>query len=330
MIRLIVIVLVGSLAWMIWWALGHTAYERGLSAWIEQRRAEGWAADLAMLETGGFPNRFDTTLTGLRLADPATGIAWLAPELQILSLAYKPHQVIAVIPEPHRFSTPLETFDISHEDARASLFLKPETALGLDQAILIVSNLNVGTASGLETTLSLGRFAAEAVPATESTYRLGVDIEALKPSLSFRRLLDPARIMPDVIANVRLDATASFDKPWDRFAIEDARPQPTRIELANMSAEWGTATFRAVGTVDVSPDGIPDGEITIRAEDWRRILEFAVTSGLLPGNAAGPMERALELLEDVRGNLDTTIGLRGGFIQLGIIPVAPAPRLVIR
>ncbi|MEM7718974.1 MAG: DUF2125 domain-containing protein [Pseudomonadota bacterium] len=330
MIRLIIIILVGSLAWMTWWAVGHTAYERGLSAWIEQRRSDGWAADLATLETVGFPNRFDTTLTDLRLADPATGIAWSAPELQLLSLAYKPHQVIAVIPKAHRFSTPLETFDISHEDARASLFLKPETALGLDQAILIVSDLKVGIAPGLETTLSSGRFAAEAVPAAEFTYRLGADIEAFAPSAALRRVIDPARIMPDVVENVRLDATAAFDKAWDRFAIEDTRPQPMRIELANASAQWGTATFRAAGTVDVTPEGYPEGEITIRAEDWRRLLQFAVASGWLPQSAADPIERGLELLADPRGNLDTTIGFRGGFVTLGIIPVAPAPKLVIR
>ncbi|MEO1048886.1 MAG: DUF2125 domain-containing protein, partial [Pseudomonadota bacterium] len=82
MIRLIVILLVGALAWMIWWVAGHTAYERGLSAWIDQRRGEGWAADVGSLTTAGFPNRFDTTLTDLRLADPETGIAWRAPQVQ--------------------------------------------------------------------------------------------------------------------------------------------------------------------------------------------------------------------------------------------------------
>ena len=130
MTRLIVVVLVGAIAWMSWWAFGKSAYEQGLKAWIDQRRDAGWAADVGNLETNGFPNRFDTTITDLRLADPRTGVAWSSPLVQLLSLAYKPHQVIAVVADEHRFSTPLETFDITHEDARASLFLKPETALG--------------------------------------------------------------------------------------------------------------------------------------------------------------------------------------------------------
>ncbi|MEO1536509.1 MAG: DUF2125 domain-containing protein [Pseudomonadota bacterium] len=330
MIRLVVILLVVSLAWMIWWAVGHTAYERGLSAWIEQRRAEGWAADVATLDTDGFPSRFDTTLTDLRLADPDTGVAWDVPILQFLSLAYKPHQVIAVLPEAHDFSTPLGSFQIVHDDARASLFLKPETALGLDQAIVIVSDLRIEGSNGEEVALATGRFAAESVPATENTYRLGADIAGLNPSLEVLRWLDPTRVLPETVDAVKLDATASFNRPWDRFAIEDARPQPTRIELENLSAAWGSANFRAAGTLDVSPEGIPEGEITIRAVDWRKILDLAVASGLLPESAADPLERALELMSGPRDTLDATLGFRGGFIWLGIIPIAPAPRIVLR
>ena len=59
MIRLVVILLVGSLAWMGWWAFGQVAYEQGLAAWVEERRDDGWVADYASLRTAGFPNRPD-------------------------------------------------------------------------------------------------------------------------------------------------------------------------------------------------------------------------------------------------------------------------------
>ncbi len=331
MTRLIVIVLVGALAWMVWWVVGHTAYERGLSAWIDQRRGEGWAADVGTLHTAGFPNRFDTTLTDLRLADPETGVAWSAPLVQLLSLAYKPHQVIAVVPEAHRFSTPLGAFDIAHEDARASLFLKPETALGLDQAILILTGLDVDAAdAGWDTQLSSGRFAVESVPAAVNTYRFGAEVDGLTPSAPLRRLLDPAGVLPETVETLRFDATAAFDRPWDRFAVEDARPQPTRIDLTDLSARWGTATFRAAGEIDVDAEGFPEGQVTIRAVEWRKLLDMAVSSGVLPESAADPTERALELMSGPRDTLDATLGLRGGFIRLGIIPIAKAPRIVIR
>lgn len=330
MTRLIVVILVGALAWMVWWASGQIAYEKGLNAWIEQRRGEGWAADVAELNTAGFPSRFDTTLTDLRLADPATGIAWSAPIVQILSLAYKPHQVIAVVPKAHKFSTPLGAIDISHEDARASLFLKPETALGLDQAILILNELELVSDKGWTSSLTAGRFAAESVAVAENTYRIGADVAALAPSAPVLHVLDPARVLPATIENLRLDAELSFDRPWDRFAIEDARPQPTRIKLSELSATWGTVNFKAVGEVDVDENGFPEGELTIRAVEWQKILDMAVSSGVLPEATRGTLERALNLMSGPRGTLDTKIGFRGGFARLGIIPIGPAPQLVIR
>ena len=129
---------------------------------------------------------------------------------------------------------------------------------------------------------------------------------------------------------MRLDATLSFDRPWNRYAIEDQRPQPTRIDLTDMSARWGTVTFRAAGEVDVTPEGYPEGEITIRAVEWRKLLEMAVSSGVLPEEAVGPLEGALDLMSGQRDTLDAKLGLRGGMVRLGIIPIAPAPRLVIR
>ncbi len=82
--RLIVIVLVLAGLWMGYWAVGSTTLERQLSSWIDARRAEGWAADVGALEVRGFPNRFDTILTDVQFADPATGVAWQAPFLQLL------------------------------------------------------------------------------------------------------------------------------------------------------------------------------------------------------------------------------------------------------
>ncbi|MEP0563641.1 MAG: DUF2125 domain-containing protein, partial [Paracoccaceae bacterium] len=161
MSRVVVIILSFFCLWMVWWAFGQFGYQKGVEAWIEDRRGEGWVADVGELETVGFPSRFDTTLTDVQLADPATGVAWTAPFVQFLSLAYKPHQVIAVLPQEHSFSTPLQTLTIAHSEAKASLFLKPSTSLGLDRARLVVDALEVGSNRGWDVSLREGRFAAE-------------------------------------------------------------------------------------------------------------------------------------------------------------------------
>jgi hypothetical protein len=78
--------------------------ESALPGWLDARAAEGWIAEYESDAHRGFPNRFDTTITGLDLADPETGVAWSAPFFQILSLSYQPNHVIAVFPPTRRAS----------------------------------------------------------------------------------------------------------------------------------------------------------------------------------------------------------------------------------
>ena len=333
MVRVVVITLSFFCLWMIWWAFGQFGYQKGLEAWIDARRSDGWAADVASLETRGFPSRFDTTLTEVQLADPATGIAWAAPFVQFLSLAYKPHQVIAVLPDQHKFSTPLQTMTISHTDAKASLFLQPSTSLGLDRARFVVDDLTIGSNLGWDVTLREGRFAAEDMGEPDNTYRIGTEVLDLSPSQGVRDLLDPAGILPVAITSLNLDATLGFDRPWDRYALEDARPQVRTLTLADLSARWGDVTFRAAGDLSVDESGIPDGRITIKAVEWRQILSMAVNAGILPEAFVLTAERGFGLLATLSGNpntLDLPLGFSEGRMSLGPIPLGPAPLIIIR
>ena len=330
MLRLVVVFLVGALIWMGWWAFGQTAYQSGLTAWVDDRRSEGWVADYKELATRGFPNRFDTTITEVALADPDTGIAWSAPFIQFLSLSYKPHQVIAVLPDEHRFSTPFQTLDISHDDARASLFLQASTLLGLDRARLVTSGLKATSSRGDTLALEDGRLAVEAVQGKENAYRIGADIQGLFPTDEALGILDPAGVLPERVESLRTDAELTFTAPWDRNAIENARPQMTNLVLTDLSARWGNITFRAAGQVAVDEIGVPDGEITIRAEEWRRILDMAESMGVVPNALRGTVETALGLLSGGSDVLDAPLVFSGGKVWLGIIPLGDAPRLVIR
>lgn len=331
--RLIFWVLLVAGVWMGLWAAGSILYERGLNGWIEARRAEGWAADVGGLNVAGFPSRFDTTIDDVRLADPATGVAWAAPFVQFLSLAYKPHQVIAVLPGEHVFSTPLQTMTFRHEQARGSLFLKPSASLPLDRAVVVIDALDVASSLGWTVTLGQGRMAAEAVEDRADTYRVGAELSGLTPALGTRALLDPGGVLPDTIETLHLDATLAFTGPWDRSAIEVARPQVTAIELDDLSARWGDVTFRAAGELAVDGEGVPEGRITVKAVEWRRLLDMAIGTGLLADTFRPALESALELMASLEGpanTLDAPLSFENGWISFGPIPLGPAPRIVIR
>ncbi len=331
--RLIIVILVASLAWMSWWAFGSAALDRTLTNWVEARRAEGWAADVADIDVAGFPNRFDTTLSGVRLADPETGVAWSAEFLQLLALAYKPHQVIAVLPNAHRLSTPLQTLDFSHDQARGSIFLEPSPSLPLDRATIVVDALQIASSLGWTARLDQGRFATEQIADRDNAHRIGAELTGFRPPVATRALIDPTGLLPASVERLRLDADVGFTAPWDRDAIETARPQIIDIDLADLSAEWGTVTFRAAGSVTVDAEGIPTGELSIKAVDWRRMLDLAVASGLLADTFAPSLENALELIATLKGppdTIDVDLTFRRGRVLLGPIPLGDAPKIIIR
>ena len=107
----------------------------------------------------------------------------------------------------------------------------------------------------------------------------------------------------------------------------------TAIDLDDLSARWGEITFRAAGELIVDERGVPEGKLTIKAVEWRRLLEMAVGTGMIAEVLRPTIERALELMAGLEGSpdtLDAPLTFQKGFVSLGPIPIGPAPRIVIR
>ncbi len=79
--KLIVLLLLGSGLWSGYWFAGSSAIQTGAEQWFADAAAQGLVVEKTALTVQGFPNRFDLTVEGVKLADPASGIAWQAPSL---------------------------------------------------------------------------------------------------------------------------------------------------------------------------------------------------------------------------------------------------------
>ena len=79
--RLLVVILVAAGLWAGYWWIGASGVKSGFAAWLDARRAEGWVADSAAITVQGFPNRFDTTFTDIRLA--AMGVLLLHMKIEM-------------------------------------------------------------------------------------------------------------------------------------------------------------------------------------------------------------------------------------------------------
>ena len=331
--RLIVLVLLGSGIWMALWAFGSIAYERELRNWLADRQALGWDAEIEELVVEGFPNRFDTTVSGLRLADPGSGYAWSAPFVQTLSLAYKPHQVIAVLPPRHEFSTPGQTVSIAHDQARASVFLDASTSLPLERVVIIIDRLSLASSLGWDMAVTEGRFAVEHEAATEASYRVGAALSEVVPPEFLSALLDPGGRMPADVEALGLDASVRLDAPLDRHALDGPPPQVAEVNLADLSLKWGGVALRANGELELDSTGALVGNLDVQATQWRQVLDMASAAGLLGQEVPSALVQALELasLKDGRPEtLNVPMVFKNGTTSLGPIPIGPAPKILFR
>ncbi|MGH1577843.1 DUF2125 domain-containing protein [Planktotalea sp.] len=334
MIRLLVVIIAAATLYAGYWFVGSNGANSGFERWFDDRRAEGWVAEVDDINTRGFPSRFDTTLTNLSLADPETGVAYSAPFLQIFALSYKPEHIIAVWPNEQSFSSPYGKAAVSSTDMRASLIVKKNTALALQKANFTTDELAVKMDNGDAFGAGKALVAVELTPtpAAANNYHFGVDLKDLTlPQPKGLRL--EVGLLPEKLDYARADVTAQFNAPWDLNALQTARPQPTKIAVKLIEAKWGQLELRLAGEFDVDTQGRANGKITVKAQNWRDILAVSAASGAIPSQLVRPIEQGLSLLSGLSGNrntLDLPLDLKDGQMKLGPIPLGPAPLFRLR
>lgn len=331
--KLAVLVILVPVLFGLYWIAGARTLEGSLSGWIGQRAAEGWVAEYREISTSGFPTRFETRLADLMLADPSTGVAWAAPRFTVVAQSRKPNRITAIWPRTQTLASPYQTIEIGSDRMDASIEFVPGTRLELRSAELDLVALRLSSSLGWSSALDRGHLSARATGRSPNSYRVEFDASEVTPSGRVRAILDPARVLPDVIEGLKIEAGIAFDAPLDRFAIEDARPQITSIDISDLRASWGDLELRAAGTLDVDENGVPEGRIEIKARNWREMIRMAQNAGAIPDGLAPTVERAFELLAGMSGKpdtLDAPLTFRKGRMLFGPIPLGPAPNFTIR
>jgi hypothetical protein len=329
--RLLAIVIIAALAWSGYWFFMAETRERLLENWLEDRRAEGWVADATDLYVSGYPNRIDTFVTDLALADPDEGWRWNAEQFQILSMSWKPHHLIAVWPGEQGIGSPYETIRMTSERMRGSVIFRPTPRLELDRTAIELADLRLTGDLGWEAHIGSAILATRQAPdAGEHAHEIAFDAKGLVPPNAWSEQIPGSRALPREMEVLKLDAIVDFDRPWDRAAVETENPAITGFELRDASAIWGNLSLRAKGHLETDAEGFAEGEISLRARNWRQMLEIAELSGAISSELAGAMRGGLDLIAMLSGDRNTIevpLAFRDGRTFLGPIPVGEAPRL---
>jgi len=326
---------IGALAviWSAIWLAGSIATERLVSGWLDQREAAGWVVARDGVQTSGYPIRFLTSLPGLMLADPHTGWAIEADGFRLDQLSYRPQAIRAVWPAEHSLSTPYERITIRAEQLEAMLHVRPLDNLALVQSETLIAALEMDSDMGWSSTVAQAVVLVAEQEEAGHRYDIRIDASGVVPTGEVLALLDPAGLLPQQIEAVHFDAVMGFARAWDLTALESSRPAITRVELAELRAEWGDLALRLSGDLDVDAQGLPTGDLSVRAQNWREMIEIGANAGAIPAGFRGTLEAGLGLLAGLSGrpeDLDATLSFSDGQVYFGPIPLGPAPRLILR
>ena len=331
--RFLVLIIVAALGWAGYWFVGAQQIKQNTLSWFESRQAAGWIARYDTFNLRGFPNRFDSRFTKIELGEPAKGWSWSADFFHLFMLSYKPNHLIAVWSPEQQIATPEIKIKLRSSDIRASLVVKNPISLALERSSYKAQNVMLigDNDTGLEA--DLVALAVQRQKVDNKSYRIAVSATGLRPLAATRVQIDPEALLPRQLEVLKADLTVAFDRPWDRSALETARPQPTDIELHLARARWGKLDLNLTGQLQIDAAGWPSGEIIVKASNWRKIHDLARNSGKIPEQAIEFSRQALEFLARLKGQdsyLDLGFTLRDRKIFLGPLTIAHAPQLRLR
>ncbi len=325
--RLTILVLALSAIYSGYWFIGAAAVERTATAQIAQMRLDGWTLDYETLNTQGYPSRFDTTLTTFNVSPPSGDLAWQAPFLQVLSLSYKPNEVILALPDRQELTLGGVPLTLTSDGLRASATVAANTDLDLTRFTAQVGPMRADSAAGTVFSVANALVALRAAKDTPLLYAAFADINALAVPVSLRQMLDPAGNFPATLSQMTVDASITTDRKLDRTVLTDLRrPQIDALKLNGMTLAWGALSLRGKGEVTIDRAGLPTGQFTFEAQNWREMVQMAVNAGLIEQGVSDTLENMGAILAGGSNSLSLPVSFQNGLMLVGPVPVGPAPR----
>ncbi len=331
--RLVWLVAIFAVIWGAWWMAASAGLQKALDIWAEDRRAAGWTVEFGEATQQGFPFSLHRKVRNITVAEPAKGLAIALPQLDLSAAAYWPGFIEVTLPDaPFTVITPAGKAVVQADDGHAAVRLHPGASLQLQRLSLVSGAWQIDadqsqglSADSLMIDVTQDKNSAE-------TYRIGIKAANLTPGPAIRADLSLPSDWPGSFAVLSGNMDVTFDRPWDRRALNGQQPQPRTIDIEQIQAEWGAIQVRTNGRLAIDPAGIPSGTISITVPNWRGLVDLAVAGGALPLARRQQTEFMLGMLANMGGNPDDMhleLAFENGEMSLGPIALGPAPRLFL-
>ena len=324
------ILVIVAVLWAGWWWIATSGLQKGVEAFWQDQRDDGLETTVQETARSGFPLKIGATLRGINITDPAAQTQLDLPQIKITAPIYWPGHVRVTLPaDPIIFTAPQGPLTLTTDGMQADMRLHPGSALQLEALRGVGSNISLDAVEGR--VISIEDIKAEVAQGfTPETYAITFTATGFAPGSLLRQGMQIPDAWAQRFAPVVADMTVTFDRPWDRSALHDTRPQPRTIVINKATAEWEQLGMGISGQLSVDTAGIPSGNLRVQVRNWQRIFDMAIANTTVPQQWASTIESVLGAMSDAEGTLDLPITLENGQMRVGFLPLGPAPRLILR
>lgn len=320
--------------------LGYTAYwfhaaatlRKGVEAWAEAQRAQGWQVSWRDLEPAGYPLHLRLEMAAPALAD-AAGHSWRGDHLTAHTTPFDWHRLRLTTGGHHALAWPGGEAAVDVASARADIALDGKG--GLDDATLLVSQLTVAPA-GVEP-LTMAGLAVTWDPLTVAP------ADHTTATIRFSATAHDVVLPP--LPGLPLDRAVGLAEITGRVlgALPDAPPAEAlarwsadggSVELDHVSLEWAPMALEAQGTLALDPSGQPLLSLATRMRGFAPLMDRLAASGAVPMDAAIAAKMVLMMMAkpDSKGrpSVPVPVSVQDGSLYLGPARVAQVPALIWR
>ena len=258
----------------------------------------------------GYPNRFDTTVTGFELRHKDSEAAWRINPLRLFALSYQPQKFIAVWPAEQTVILPRGGLvDVFTDDMRASMSFA-DSALPYE-AVMSIKGALLATPMGavpIEDVL----LAMRAVDGDGAGSGTDYDVDMRVDGLYLPVQDEPSRIDGHIRARVVMDEA--------------------RVDIMSSDMRLEGVVLQATGSLGADTDGYLVGDLSVAVQNYTELPALLAVYGVIKPTMAAAVGKTLSFISALaldKSRVSVPLRFDGGKMYLGPLPIGEAPRLVI-
>lgn len=315
--------ILAAAGWSGYWVIGAQGQERLLAQFLENSSSEGHDP-ASVISVSGFPNRFDTVLTGIDFTDPSGDWGWQADTFRFNTMAYQINNLTADWPGVQAFKTPFGTLTLDSATLTGDIELSPTSTLPLRRAQINGESVALDSSTGWAAQIDTIAGALTRAEGSDTGYLLHLELGQITPPRELTSLIGGGGFLPDIVDSVVLTLQAELDQPIDRMMFQNAQPRPGSVVIEPSSIVWGASILVVEGALHDAGNGFIEGELILDVENWQPLFEVFKRASHLTATEKITLQRALNAAS-TGNNLAFTLNFTNGETRIGPFRIGPAP-----